>query len=145
MQQLAKNLKTAMDKKGFTSKQLAEAARMSEKTVKRMLEGDDRLPSIDTMLRTCEALDTTMDFLLRGANLVLGTADLAALQEQNDKLTTYLEKLSAKIEILNEEIAMLKEQAWYLKSENNVLQVKLEMANKLLEVHEHYMKNLNRA
>lgn len=140
MQQLAKNLKTAMDKKGFTAKQLAEAARMSEKTVKRMLEGDDKLPSIDTMLRTCEALDTTMDFLLRGANLVLGTSDLAVLQERCDQLTASLEKMAAKIDALTTERDILKEQVWYHKSEHEVMKVKLEAAVKLLEVHEHYMK-----
>ena len=140
MQQLAKNLKTAMDKKGFTAKQLAEAARMSEKTVKRMLEGDDKLPSIDTMLRTCEALDTTMDFLLRGANLVLGTADLSVLQQRCDQLTASLEKMAAKIDALTTERDILKEQVWYHKSEHSVIQVKLDAAIKLLEVHEHYMK-----
>ena len=51
MKQLAENLQKAMDKKGYTAKQLAEVAKISEKTVNRMLDGE-KLPSIDTLYRT---------------------------------------------------------------------------------------------
>ena len=142
MIQLAKNLQTAMNSKGYTAKQLAETARISEKTVNRMLDGD-KCPSIDTLMRTSEALDTTVDYLLRGVNLVLGTADLAVLQERNDQLTASLEKMAVQIDALTTERDILKEQVWYHKSEYNVMQVKLEAAVKLLEVHEHYMKKQN--
>ena len=94
-------------------------------------------------MRTSEALDTTVDYLLRGVNLVLGTADLAVLQERNDQLTASLEKMAVQIDALTTERDILKEQVWYHKSEYNVMQVKLEAAVKLLEVHEHYMKKQN--
>ena len=142
MKQLAENLQKAMDKKGYTAKQLAEVAKISEKTVNRMLDGE-KLPSIDTLYRTSEALGTTTDFLLRGVNLVLGTADLAVLQERCDQLTASLEKMAVQIDALTTERDILKEQVWYHKSEHSVIQVKLEAAIKLLEVHEHYMKKQN--
>lgn len=150
MEQLAKNMQSAMDKKGVSVKWIVANTTLSEKTVNRLHKGTAKNPGSETLLEVADALDVTTDFLLKGTNIVLGTQDLATLTEQNEQLTAKVAEFSDIIAALNDTIAeltdknvILSEQACHYKTENNILQIKLELKDKLLEVHEHYMKKQN--
>lgn len=59
------NLKPLRKQKGLTMKQLGELVGVSESMIG-YLESGERSPSFETLLKLGEALDCTVDFLLRG-------------------------------------------------------------------------------
>ena len=96
-----------------------------------------------TLQPVCNVLDVSLDDILGGTRTVISAYDIPELQERIDQLTITLEDLTTKLDKLTTENDILKEQVCHYKSENNILQVKLELKDKLLEVHEHYMKKQN--
>ena len=133
------NLLEAKAAKNVSNKWISEQSGVPKATVDRTFAGKNS-PAIATLHPICAVLDTTLDEILNGTRTVISAHDVPELQETIDKLTIKLDELTIKLEALTVENDLLKEQVQHYKSENNILTVKLEFKDKLLEVHEHYMK-----
>ena len=153
MEQLTKNLEAARIAKGVSIKWIVENTSLSERTVNRLFKDDAKNPGSETLLEVAEVLGVTTDFLLKGANVVIGTQDLATLQaekdhlagecailqDQNDQLTAKVAELMDTVAELTAKNGILKEQNCYLTSENKILQVKLDLKDEIIAVHNHYI------
>lgn len=136
------NLQEARAAKGVSLKWIIEQSGVPERTVMRTFSGKNS-PSIATLQPICNALDVSLDDILGGTRTVISAYDVPALQQKIDLLTAELADATAKLDTLTAENGILREQVCHLTSENHILQVKLELKDKLLEVHEHYMKKQN--
>ena len=97
--------------KNISTKTIAERAKMSEKTVARILKGETMFPSVDAVVDIGAAVGLSERDLFSESNLVVGNDDLVRLQtelaqlmdkcvrleDENDRLRT---KLAHKEEIL---------------------------------------------
>lgn len=97
--------------KNISTKTIAEKARLSEKTVTRILKGETMFPSVDAVVDIGAAVGLSERDLFSESNLVVGNDDLVRLQtelaqlmdkcvrleDENDRLRT---KLAHKEEIL---------------------------------------------
>lgn len=105
---------------GLTVKQIAEKARMSEKTVARILSGETDRPYMDNLYDMVTALDGSLDDLF---------AEGTRAQLSNEELSVALdkvEKLSSENNRLIEEIRFYQEKITLLKHEIEILGIKLE-------------------
>lgn len=132
------NLKEAKSKKGMSSKKLAEVTNLPERTVIRIFSGDTDNPYVDTIHRIAVALDTTLDEIFGDSKAVVGTKDLATLQEEADKLTAELDMIRAEYELLKAEKALQDAKLVTLAAENSVLQTKLEHKEEIIRLHNYY-------
>lgn len=126
------NLKELKKEKQLSAKQIAEKANMSERTVTRIFSGDTDAPYVDTLQRIAAALDASLDDILGDSKAVVGTKNLATLQEEVDRLT-------ADNEILDAENAVLKDRINILITENDMLRLKLEHKEEIIALHNHYV------
>ena len=133
------NLQEAKRSKGVTNDWIAEKSGVPKSTVDRTLKGKNS-PSIATLHPICAALDTTLDDILNGTRTVISAYDVPELQAKIDELNTIVADLTTKCDGLTTENDELKEQVCFYKSENNILKIKLEMSEKLLEVHDFNIK-----
>lgn len=136
MEQLAKNLKEAMSSKGVSAKWLAENANVSEKTIGRILKGDHKGTSAESLLRISDALNVSTDFLLKGTNVMIGTEEL---QELNVKLAAELAELMDKLVTLETELSAQKDTVATLTAENSILRLKLEHKEEIISIHNYYI------
>ena len=135
----ARKAKEAKEGRKISNEWIAERSGVPKSTVDRTFKGKNS-PSIATLHPICAALDTTLDEILNGTRTVISAYDVPELQCKIDELNTILAELTVKCDTLTAENDELKEQVCYHKSENNILKIKLEMSEKLLEVHDFYMK-----
>lgn len=125
------NLKELKKLKGMSSKQIAEAANLPERTVVRIFSGDTPNPFADTLYRIVAVLGGSLDDVLADSKAVVGSKNLATLQSEVEKLTT-------DNEILIAENAMLKDKINALSTENDMLHIKLAHKEELISLHNHY-------
>jgi transcriptional regulator with XRE-family HTH domain len=127
------NLKELKKAKGMSSKQIAEATNLPERTVTRIFSGDTPNPYVDTLYRIVAVLDGSLDDVLADSKTVVGNANLATLQTEVDRLTGELELSQA-------ELAMLKDKVGVLSTENDLLRMKLEHKEEIISLHNYYNK-----
>lgn len=130
------NLKELKNAKGMTSKKIAEATSLPERTVVRIFSGDTPNPYVDTLYRIVTVLDGSLDDVLADTKAVVGSRNLASLQSEVDRLT-------AENNILTTENAMLKDKVCVLTTENDVLRIKLEHKEEIISLHDSYRLLLN--
>lgn len=124
-------LKELKKEKQMSAKQIAEKANMSERTVSRIFSGDTDAPYVDTLQRIAAALDASLDDILGDSKAVVGTKNLATLQEEVDRLTAENEMLSAKNTVLESKVTSLS-------SEIDILRLKLEHKEEIIALHNMY-------
>ena len=137
------NLKQVKKDKNVSNKWISEKSSVPQKTVDRIFAGDTDSPKFDTIRLVCEALGVSIDDIASDTMTVLGSKTHVALQAENDTLTAENIALRDKLEKITAENILLREQVCHFKSQNDALQIKLEHKDKLLEVHEYYMKKHN--
>ncbi len=125
------NLKELKKAKGMSSKQIAEKTNLPERTVVRIFSGDTDNPYVDTLRRIVAVLDGSLDDLFAESKIVVGSKNLATLQDEVDKL-------NAENGILNAENAMLKDKVGVLTAENDILRMKLEHKEEIISLHNYY-------
>ena len=110
------NLKELKKAKGMTTKQIADATKIPESTIKRIFSGDTDNPYVDTVRRIAIALDSTLDEIFAETKVVVATETLAEVKEntevveaERDLVLTELEMLRAKTLEQEKEILVLKE------------------------------------
>ena len=110
------NLKELKKAKGMTCKQIADATKIPESTIKRIFAGDTDNPYVDTVRRIAIALDSSLDKIFAETKVVVATETLAEVKEnaevveaKNKLVIAELEMLRAKTIEQEKEILVLKE------------------------------------
>ena len=116
---------------GMSTRQIAEKANMSEKTVTRILSGETDRPYMDTLYDIVSALGGSLDDLFAEGKARLASCDLIALQNDVDRL-------NAENGMLGAEIAVLKDKVVSLSTENDLLRMKLEHKDEIISLHNYY-------
>lgn len=107
------------NRKGIKTREIAERADLPEKTISRILSGEAKAPSVDCVRRIIRAMEATWGEVFAESSAVITTQDVEKLQEQNKTLEEEINRMKAD-------------------HESELLRLKLECAEKLLAVHEHY-------
>ena len=110
------NLKELKKAKGMTTKQIADATKIPESTIKRIFAGDTDDPYVSTIHRIVTVLGGSLDHILADTNAVLATESLVEVKEtaevaeaERDLVLAELEILRAKTSAQEKEIALLNE------------------------------------
>lgn len=116
----------AQKEKGVSNKFMAEYARMSEKTVTRILNGKTQTPYVGNVIELGASVGLTPQEIFSETGLVVGDQGLAALQAEVEKLTAELDELRA-------DNARLVVREKELTAENDMLRLKLEHKEEILK------------
>ena len=127
------NLKELKKAKGMTSKQIADATKIPESTIKRIFAGDTDNPYVDTVRRIAIALGSSLDEIFAETKTVVATETLAELKEN----TVVVE---AERDLVSAENEMLKTKNAALLMEIELLKKELQHKEELLAVHNYYIK-----
>ena len=127
------NLKELKKNKGMTCKQIADATKIPESTIKRIFSGDTDNPYVDTVRRIAIALDSTLDEIFAETKVVVATETLAKVKENT-------EVAEAERDLLAAENAVLKDKIAALTAENDLLRLKLEHKEEIISLHNYYNK-----
>lgn len=110
------NLKELKKAKGMTAKQIADATKIPESTIKRIFAGDTVDPYVSTIHRIVTVLGGSLDHILADTNAVLSTESIIEVKEtaevaeaERDLVLAELEMLRAKTTAQEAEILLLKE------------------------------------
>ena len=127
------NLKELKKTKGMTTKQIADATKIPESTIKRIFAGDTDDPYVSTIHRIVIALGGSLDHILADTNAVLSTERLVEVKEtaevveaERDLVLAELEMLRAKTAAQETEILLLKE--------------KIQHKDEIIALHNYYNK-----
>ena len=101
------NLKELKKAKGMTSKQIADATKIPESTIKRIFSGDTTDPYVTTVHRIVVALGGSLDHILADTNAVLSTESLAAVKENANVMEAERDLITAENAILKDKVAAL--------------------------------------
>lgn len=133
------NLKQVKKDKNVSNRWIAEQSSVPLKTVDRIFAGDTDSPKFDTMRLICTALGVSINDIASDTMAVLGTKNLSDLQIENEGLTAEIVALKDKLEEIAAENVILREQVCHFTSENKILQVKLDLKDEIIAVHNHYI------
>lgn len=118
---------------GMRTKQIAEKAKMSEKTVSRILSGETDRPYMDNLYDIVSALGGSLDDLFsEGSRAQLASAELIAVQNKADRLTEENTDLKNTINSLTGEIERLRIK---LEHKEEIIKHKTE----IIAVYEHFI------
>lgn len=114
------NLKELKKSKGMTTKQIADATKIPESTIKRIFSGETDDPYVSTIHRIVTVLDGSLDHILADTNAVLASKTLqeakenaSAIEAERDLVAVENEMLKAKNAALITEIELLKKELNY--------------------------------
>lgn len=127
------NLKELKKAKGMTSKQIADATKLPESTIKRIFSGDTTDPYVTTIHRIVITLGGSLDQILADTNAVLSTESLVEVKENADVV-------EAERDLVLVENEMLKAKNAALTTEVELLKKELQHKEELLAVHNYYIK-----
>ena len=125
------NLKELKKNKGMTCKQIADATKIPESTIKRIFSGDTDNPYVDTVRRIAIALDSTLDEIFAETKVVVATETLAEVKENT-------EVVEAERDLFLVENEMLKAKNAALTTENELLRKEIQYKDELLALHNYY-------
>ena len=131
------NLIELKNRTEVTLRQIAEKENLPEKSVQNVFYGKAKNPGVDLVRRIVHALGGSWTEIFAETCAVIGSQDLASLQEEKAALNACIEGLKLDLEIANKK-------ADALESENNLLKVKLEYEAKFSNLHDLYGKLLQR-
>ena len=126
------NLKELKKAKGISTKQIAEATNLPERTVSRIFSGDTDNPYVDTLHRIVSVLDGSLDNILADTKTIVGSTNLITLQNDVDRLNNELMLLQAEHTTLKNKLATLT-------NENEMLRLKLEHKEEIIALHNYYI------
>ena len=125
------NLKELKKAKGMTSKQIADATKIPESTIKRIFSGDTTDPYVTTIHRIVVALGGSLDQILADTNAVISTESIVELKDTVDVIEASHEVISAENEMLKAKVAALS-------TENEILKRELLHKEELIALHNSY-------
>ena len=115
-----------IEAKGIRTKFIAGRTGLSEKTVKRILQGKAKTPYVSNVLEIGAAVGLSPVEIFSETGLVIGDQDLTALQAKVDML-------SIELALVNESSLELKGTIAALTAELDLLRIKLEHKEELLK------------
>lgn len=127
------NLKELKKSSGMTTKQIADATKIPESTIKRIFAGDTDNPYVDTVRRIAAALDTTLDNIFAETKVVVATETLKEIKETANIV-------EAERDLISIENDMLKTKVAALTTEIELLKKELQHKEELLALHNYYNK-----
>ena len=111
------NLKELKKAKGMTCKQIANATKIPETTIKRIFSGDTGNPYVDTVRRIAIALDSSLDEIFAETKVVVATERLVEVKEtanvieaERDLIAVENERLKATVSAQRAEIELLEKE-----------------------------------
>ena len=125
------NLKELKKAKGVTCKQIADATKIPESTVKRIFSGDTTDPYVSTIHPIVIYLGGSLDHILADTKAVLSTETVVELKEKVS-LTT------AERDLILVENEMLKSKNIALTTEVELLKREIQHKDELLALHNFY-------
>lgn len=112
---------------GITTKQMAERMKtLPEETIRRILTGKTQAPRVDTVLDMGAAVGLSPYEVFAEASAYLGDESFKALQAERDALVT--------------ENKELRDRVVSLTHENEILQIKLELKEEIIDALKNYTK-----
>jgi transcriptional regulator with XRE-family HTH domain len=129
------NLKELKKAKGMTTKQIADATKIPESTVKRIFAGDTEDPYVSTIHRIVITLGGSLDHILADTNAVLSSETIVEMKESVDVTTAERDSIAVENE-------MLKAKNAALTMENELLKKELAHKEELLALHNYYKTHL---
>ena len=127
------NLKELKKAKGMTTKQIADATKIPESTIKRIFSGDTDNPYVDTVRRIAIALDSSLDEIFAETKVVVATETLAEVQENAVAVEAEKEVIEIKNDMLEAKITAMTLEIELLKKE-------LQHKDELLAVYNYFTK-----
>lgn len=127
------NLKELKKTKGMTFKQIADATKIPESTIKRIFAGDTDDPYVSTIHRIVTALGGSLDHILADTNAVLATESLVEVKEN-------AEVVEAERDLVLAELEMLRAKTTAQEAEILLLKEKLHHKDELLAVYNYFTK-----
>lgn len=132
------NLNELKNKKGMSSKQIADKKDVSEKSVKRVFTGEAKNPGVELIRKIIEALDGSWHEIFAESGAVIGTQDLATLQEEVNKLTEENALLTQHLNIATLDLAVQKDKVTALEAESELLKMQLKHKEEIIALHNYY-------
>lgn len=123
--------------KGLTSKQIAEATKLPEKTVNRIFSGETENPYVDTLHRIVTVLDASLDDVLVDTKMVVATKTNTELKDNVDAITAQKDLIMVKNEMLEAKVSALT-------AENELLKKELAHKEELLALHNLYQTHIKK-
>lgn len=127
------NLKELKKTKGMTSKQIADATKIPESTIKRIFAGDTTDPYVSTIHRIVIALGGSLDHILADTNAVLSTESLVEVKENADVV-------EAERDLIIKENAILKAENTALTARIAMLEKDIQYKDEIIAIHNYYKK-----
>lgn len=122
--------------KNITYKQIATETYLTEKTVKRILTGVSKSPSMANVIAIVKCVGCSLDEVFElfvGTRAVLGDESLLTLQQESD---TYKEELAN----ANSEILTLKQKCTELEIDLKIAKREIELKDQIIATHNYYNK-----
>ena len=137
------NLKELKNGSGMTSKQIADATKIPESTIKRIFSGETDDPYVSTIHRIVVVLGGSLDHILADTNAVLSTDNIVNVKEtaglaeaERNLMAAENEMLKAKNAALTTEIELLKKEIIHkdeLLALHNYYKAHIEKMSKYIE------------
>ena len=127
------NLKELKKTKGMTAKQIADATKIPESTIKRIFSGDTIDPYVSTIHRIATVLGGSLDHILADTNAVLSSESLVEVKET-------VELAEAERDLLLAELEILKAKTATQEAEIQLLKERLQHKDELLAVYNYFTK-----
>ena len=128
------NLKELKKAKGVTCKQIADATKIPESTIKRIFSGDTEDPYVSTIHRIVAFLGGSLDHILANTNAVLSTECLAEVKES-------VEVAEAERKLLISEIETLRAKTSAQETEILLLRQELKHKDEIFEIIKYFAEN----
>ena len=134
------NLIDLKNKTGLTVKQISDAENLAEKSVSNVFQGKSKSPSVNLIRRIIHALGGSWREIFGESDAVIGSQDLATLQNEVDTLRAENERLTITLNIKEIDLNVERNKVSTLESKIQLLKLKLEYEEKLNAVHSFYNK-----
>ena len=129
------NLKELKKSSKMSTKEIADATKIPESTVKRIFSGDTDDPYVSTIHRIVIALGGSLDHVLADTNAVLSTDNIVDVKENAGVVEAERDLMAAENSILKDKVATLT-------AENDMLKKELNHKEELLALHNYYRTHL---
>ena len=126
-------LKDLKKQSGMTTKQIADKAKMAERTVTRILNGETYAPGIDKLRDIVYAMGGSLDDILDESDFKLPTPEAQALKTENITLQNAVNDLT-------DENVRLKDENAALKAELDRLRITLEHKEEILKLQDEIIR-----
>ena len=134
------NLKALKAEKGMTSKQIADATKLPERTVSRIFSGETEHPRIDTIGIIVDALGGTLSDVFADTNVIVATETLEEVKETLEEVKGTANVMEAERDLVKIENERLKIENANMVTELKLLQKELLHKEELLALHNFYSK-----